>query len=183
MKKAIMGIVMMLICILGVSATTYHIGDTLSFETTINPICLGGCTGPVECETIPKDQCTEEIGCLWEDTELTCETDLSDNEGLFLYGGYALKGPDNAIKAQMLPDGQCNNLPYVASTTYTADMVGTYKFCSVMYALEVNYADLTCSSNVLDCPMESCQEISVTEECHKDDADVYSDFTAWLGSW
>jgi hypothetical protein len=209
MKKAIVSIVMMLICILAVSATKYHIGDTLNFETSIIPICIGGCVPDetnlqwVNGEGSARQQMTDtcipivneseceaaELGyevfniCNWIGTELTCDTDLSDNEGLFIYGGYALKGPDNEIITQVSPDDQCNNLPYAASTSYLANKVGTYKFCSVMYALEVSYVDLTCSSNVLDCQMQECQEITVEEECIEDDADIYSDFAAWLGSW
>ena len=183
MNKAIVGIVMMLVCIVGVNATTYHIGDEVTFETSIKPYCgEGECTGPTECAWIPEGSCIEEIGCVWVEPEITCDLDLSDNEGLFIYGGFALKDSDGIVRFQENPSEQCVN-PYIASTSFIVDKVGTWKFCSRMYALEVNYDDLSCSNELMDCDMDSCQEILVEEECHKDDAEVYTDFTTWLGSW
>jgi len=182
MKKAIVSIVMMLVSILAVSAT-YHIGDTVNFDISIAPSCgEGKCTGPTECELIPERQCNPSIGCVWEEEELVCETDLSDNEGLFIYGGYALKDSEGTIRVQVNPTEQCTS-PYTASTLFVVDKVGIWKFCSTMYALDVSYADLTCSSTVLDCPMQKCIEVTVDEQCEKDDSEVQSRFLSWLGSW
>jgi hypothetical protein len=182
MKKAIVSIIVMLICTLGVSAT-YHMGDTVNFDISITPSCgEGKCTGPIECEWIPEEQCSPSIGCVWEEEELACESDLSDNEGVFIYGGYALKDPEGAIRVQVNPTEQCIS-PYNAATSFVVDKVGTWKFCSAMYALDVSYADLTCSSTIMDCPMQKCIEVTVDEQCEGDNAEVQSRFLSWLESW
>ena len=216
MRKELIGIVMMLLCIVGVSAATYHIGDTVKFETSITPSCgeshcLGlpgaGCEADCAEETteegclespynagclwdgefcLPdKDTCLNGLNegmCYWDDESLSCDLDLSDNEGLLLYGGYALKGPDGEIKLQSNPTEQCG-ATYDASVEYAVDELGVWKFCSKMYALDVSYANQECSNELLDCEMKQCVEVEVVDECHSDAAVVEDTFLNWLNSW
>ena len=173
---------MMLLSTLAVSAT-YHIGDIVNFNIVTEPACgEGECTGPTECQWVPEGQCTEDIGCLWEEEPLTCETDLSDNNGLFLYGGFALKDSDGTVRYQETPTQQCDS-PYTASKEFTVDKVGVWKFCSKMYALEVSYDNLRCQSNILDCDMQKCIEVMVEAQCEVEDEGVMQDFLSWLDTW
>jgi hypothetical protein len=254
MNKLIVSIMtVLLIGIVGASATTtYYVGDTVNFQTSIIPQCGDGhcynlpgsegagcdadcslattqqqcvnspynagckwtagqgyCAGidpGLGCDTFTtKESCNAQVeGCWWVDVgqclpdeqtcktvgvedcywgtgTLSCDTDMSDGKGLYLYGGYALKAPNGTIMAQANPTLQCVN-PYVASTSFKVDKSGVWKFCSSMYALEVSYTNQQCTSNVKDCDISACQSITVIE-CQPDASGVQTDFLSWLNGW
>jgi len=73
--------------VVGLSTATIYVGDEVTFSTNINP---------------------------YETCQLECDLDMSDDYGVWLYGGYALKDPQGNIVSQQNPilscDGECKEV-------------------------------------------------------------------------
>lgn len=185
MKKIISSVIALLLILPTILATSY-VGDTVTFTTDVN-VCDRGYCGepPSECNSDfgnDKQTC-ESFGCTWYSQQLSCDMDMSDNYGLWIFAGYALKDPDGNIVAQQNPQIYCNG-DYSPSIQYTLNKEGTWKFCAKMTAYELSYANLQCSGNEINCNMENCVEVETTlcDSSQLEDS-AFQNFINWINSW